>query len=210
MNLVQALGFAHSPVFNYILPGLTSWMIASSDELTVRLFTMHRNTEGFVHPHSHRFGFSAMVLAGHVYNTLYTQHDQHSEARLYDQHKITPRDGGLGEYRFEQSEAVRLRSETTLFAVGETYCMEPQHIHSITFSNGAAVLMYEQRTSEICDSLIFTPPTVRPEALTQPWMFKRGQGGVLDYANRNRDFQEAFRVALTAVHRSKAANRVLR
>ena len=46
----------HSPIHNYILPGLTSWVLkpAGDGHGMIRMFEASRETQEFITPHSHR------------------------------------------------------------------------------------------------------------------------------------------------------------
>ena len=63
----------HSPIHNYILPGLTSWVLkpAGDGHGMIRMFESSRETQEFLTPHSHRYGLHCEVLAGWVENTLW-------------------------------------------------------------------------------------------------------------------------------------------
>jgi hypothetical protein len=65
---------AHSPVRNYAIPGLTSWLIGQpSPKGTMRLFESSRQHQEAITPHSHRFDFQCWVLEGFVVNRVWTR-----------------------------------------------------------------------------------------------------------------------------------------
>ncbi len=63
----------HSPIQNYILPGLTSWVLkpAGDGHGMIRMFESSRETQEFITPHTHRYGLHCEVLAGWVENTTW-------------------------------------------------------------------------------------------------------------------------------------------
>lgn len=74
----------HSPVRNYIVPGLTSWLIGEpSSHGKVRVFTCERDHQEAIAPHSHRYDFQCMVLHGHVTNKIW------SECTMGDEYCVT-------------------------------------------------------------------------------------------------------------------------
>ncbi len=62
----------HSPIHNYIVPGLTSWLIGNPSEFgKVRVFTCERNHKEAIVPHSHRYDFQCYVANGNVTNHIW-------------------------------------------------------------------------------------------------------------------------------------------
>ena len=73
MNLGHFKRMAHSPLRNYALPGVTSYLIGerAKDGSMMRLFHSDRLQVIAVAPHSHRYNFEAHVLQGDVKNRLW-------------------------------------------------------------------------------------------------------------------------------------------
>jgi hypothetical protein len=175
---VEALvGMAHSPVRNYAIPGLTSWLIgAPSPKGTVRLFVSEREHEEPITPHSHRFDFQCWVLDGSVTNRLWLptyQTDRHGDKY---QASTLHYDGDMGKYRVEPGEINCWRSSDKQYHEGECYSMTAKEVHSIFFSRGARVLFFEGPT--IADTSTIIQPVsggeVIPTFEVKPWMFQRG------------------------------------
>jgi hypothetical protein len=59
----------HSPRHNYVIPGLTSYLIEGSHNL--RIFHNTRNHQESISPHTHRFNFRSKVLEGIVTNVIW-------------------------------------------------------------------------------------------------------------------------------------------
>lgn len=176
--ILQALnaatgGMTHSVVRNYVTPGLTSSLVGGPGHGCVRLFESDRDTREWVTPHSHRFDFTCIVLAGQVENIEFTLS---SRGDAYARGVLRPVDGGLGQYEAVHGEVGETYAETTrIYAPGDTYSMLHSEIHSIRFSRGARVLFFEG--PNVSDTSVFLEPysngaTVRTFAV-QPWMFQK-------------------------------------
>jgi hypothetical protein len=170
------LRMAHSPVRNYVLPGMTSSLIgAPSAKGTVRLFQNEREHQETVTPHSHRFDFMCWVLRGSVRNRIWTT--SHPSDREADDYRTTKlRYGGeIGKYTEEPGEMRRWRFADSVFTEGQCYSMRSHEVHSIYFSRRAIVLFFEGPT--VSDSSIVIEPVVNGETIrtmeVKPWMFKR-------------------------------------
>src|SRR6185436_17204277 len=73
MNALQLLNLVkYSPIRNYVVPGVTSWIIApeTPEHGLFRLFTCDRFQLVTVAPHSHRYDLNCTVMNGAVYNTI--------------------------------------------------------------------------------------------------------------------------------------------
>jgi len=163
----------HSPLHNYIVPGLTSWLIMDKGDLgKIRLFECSREQQEFITPHSHRFDFTACVVRGQVENTLWVEGEG-------DKYMITQTRylGKPGEYERYQIKDKRYTTDTLTHIEGDWYGMKYNDIHSIKFSRGAFVLFFEgvikTNTSYILEPMVDGEciPTMKIE----PWMFKREQ-----------------------------------
>lgn len=164
----------HSPVRNYAIPGLTSWLIgAPTAQGCVRLFECSREHHEQITPHSHRFDFECHVLAGHVRNIIWTpvteeKGDRFAETSLLYQ-------GGIGHYETKLCGIDSYEGSAYLHKAGTSYSMKADEIHSIYFSRGAKVLFFEG--PKIADSSIILEPYVDGEIVptfkVEPWMFKR-------------------------------------
>ena len=182
-NLSMLLAMKHSPVRNYVIPGLTSWLIgAPGPQGCIRLFESERETQEFITPHSHRFDFQCWVLAGWVRNRIWTRRVNSDGCDFYYESKLRRGckrgNGSMGEYT--QSEAALnvpqpYTFEDTTYDAGAWYSMGFKEIHSIAFSRGAKVLFFEgpEWTHE---TTILEPRAngVRvPTFKVEPWMFDR-------------------------------------
>lgn len=164
----------HSPVRNYAIPGLTSWLIgAPTEHGCVRLFECSREHHEPITLHSHRFDFECHVLAGHVRNVLWTPFAEGKGDRFMETCLIYR--GGIGHYDTEKNGIDTYQGSSYLYKAGSNYSMKADEIHSIYFSRGAKVLFFEGPT--ITDSSIILEPYVDGEVIptfkVEPWMFKR-------------------------------------
>jgi hypothetical protein len=168
------LKMAHSPLQNYIVPGLKSSLIGMpSQHGAVRLFDCQRDQQEGVAPHSHRFDFQCWVLAGQVTNRVW--HPSYgSKGDLYRMTSLVY-DNQPGEYVTGVSETKRWVYEDTTYGEGECYSMSHKEIHSIRFSRGTKVLFFEgpqlRNTSEVLEPVV--DGEVVPIFKTEPWMFRK-------------------------------------
>lgn len=166
----------HSPVRNYAIPGLTSWLIgAPTVHGCVRLFECSREHHEPITPHSHRFDFECVVLAGSVRNILWTPVADERRGDRYQSSRLIYR-GGIGHYAIDKDGIDTYEGTAFAYRAGDSYSMKADEIHSIYFSRGAKVLFFEGPT--IADESLILEPYVDGEVVStfkvEPWMFKRG------------------------------------
>lgn len=178
-------GMKNNSLKNYIVPGLTSHMIGDDKEGMgsfgkVRMFTADRMTRDSITPHSHRFSFACLVLAGDVENTIYhPSHPSHKLAEPWIRSQITQvcgANGVKGSYVHERESEPRWYTRgANYYKAGETYWMQHEQIHSIVFSKGAEVLFFEGPTVQSWDWMIepYVDGKVVPSFKVEPWMFDR-------------------------------------
>lgn len=171
----------HNRLENYIVPGVSSELVGGGEYGLVRTFSTYRDARDWVTPHSHRFNFTALVLAGRVHNTLFTPGQQYGRAA--DEWCLSTIDqvcGGEGirEYiHTRETDASYWCQDTTTYEIGDLYSMAPQEIHSIRFERGTRVLMFEG--PQVKTSSVMLEPWVNgkcvPTFRTEPWMFEKVQ-----------------------------------
>ena len=164
----------HSPLHNYIVPGLTSWLIMDQGAGgKVRMFESTREQHEFITPHSHRFDFIACVVEGHVHNTLWTPSPNGDECQVTRTTYLNE----PGKYTSEVWQKDRFITEELCYGESRWYDMKFSEIHSIRFSKGAKVLFFEGPTKVNCSYIL--EPIVDGEHLntmrTEPWMFRKGE-----------------------------------
>ncbi len=132
----------HSPVRNYIIPGLTSWLIGEPSTCgKVRVFTCERDHQEQIAPHSHRYDFQCMVLQGQVDNIIW------NESILGDEYCVTEMiyKDEIGNYEKSDRTVKRYQCHSRKYNTTECYYMQSNQIHSISFSKGTVVLFFEGR-----------------------------------------------------------------
>jgi hypothetical protein len=175
----------HNRLDNYIIPGLCSELVGGTSEKTgldrgkVRLFTQTREARDWITPHSHRFDFTALVLAGSVRNTLFCrplpnagQGDPWCES-VIDQ--VCGVDG-IREYTHKRNNfPTHYVQRHYQYDEGDTYSMTSDEIHSIVFEKGTVVLMFEG--PPLTSTSLMLEPWVNgkciPTFRTEPWMFEK-------------------------------------
>lgn len=175
MNIDQLRKMAHSPIRNYIVPGLTSWLIGGKSEAgCVRMFECERSHEEAITPHSHRFDFHCLVVQGAVRNVLWKR-EYSLNGDLYARRPITF-GGEPGVYEHGPAPEVnRYKRIETRYAAGQQYGMTHDEVHSIFFERNTIVLFFEGPS--ITDETFVLEPycdsAVVPTFEVRPWMFRR-------------------------------------
>lgn len=179
MNSNQVVDFlktymASSPLHNYVIAGLTSQIIGEGKG-RVRLFSNTRKHQDAILPHSHRYHLMCTVISGQVKNHTWTKDeggDLFQEVSLNYQ-------GEPGKYDKMPLELNRYVMKTKTYNAGETYLLSNEEIHSINFSKGAQVLVFESEPIE--DYSIVLVPCVNGQPLlemmeTRGYMFQSEEG----------------------------------
>lgn len=171
----------NSKLSNYIAPGLTSVIIGGPEHGKVRMFEAERETLEFITPHSHRFNFTAVVLKGQAWNTIFRQLSvaKKAEGDEWCKSSISQVCGlnGLLDFKHtREDQPTHWRPELRVWSEGATYSMQFMEIHSIKFSKGTRVLMFEGPqivpTSEMLEPWV--NGKVVPTFRTEDWMFEKG------------------------------------
>lgn len=163
----------HSPLCNYIVPGLTSWLIMDNgDGGKVRMFDCTREQHEFITPHSHRFDFTACVVEGSVENALWISSSDGDDYQVTRTTYLNE----PGKYESELWQRDKFITDVIGYKEGDWYGMKFNEIHSIKFAKGSKVLFFEGPAKVNCSYVL--EPVVDGEHLktmrTEPWMFKRG------------------------------------
>lgn len=169
----------HSPIHNYILPGLTSWMLkpAGDGHGMIRMFESSRETQEFITPHSHRYGLHCEVLAGWAENTLWKDASLVGSTNSSDEWMLCSLkyNGNPGDYTQTVGPIRRFAKETLRYAAGSSYNLNHSQIHTIRFSRDAVVVITE--TVQQTDTTQILLPVAYGKAVptfkVEPWMYKR-------------------------------------
>jgi hypothetical protein len=171
-NIEYLLQMAHSPIRNYVIPGLTSYLIGSpSPAGTMRLFRCSRDHQENITPHSHRFDFQCWVLRGRVKNRIWSP-KYSGDAFM---HTNLVYEGDVGKYRKVEIGVANYGFEDFTFSAGECYSMKAKEVHSIYFAHGTDVLFFEGPM--VSDQSMILEPRVDGETVNtfevKPWMFRK-------------------------------------
>lgn len=164
----------HSPSHNYVIPGLTSWLIGTPNKEhgCIRMFTMSRDHEEPILPHSHRFDFRCLVLRGSVRNRVWHEASP-SLGDLYEISDVSY-EGVLGKHIKTTLLRGHFAKTECTYGEGQEYSMKSEEFHSIFFSRNSAVLFFEG-PNRLVSSRILEPVAgseTIPLFKTEPWMFK--------------------------------------
>lgn len=171
---------------NYIVPGLTSYLVGGGLYGKVRLFSAERHTREFITPHSHRFDFACFVLKGRVTNTLFTQAlygDPKEDAWCLSEINQVCGVDGLEKYVHTRcDEATFWVQEEFVYEAGDVYRMKHNEIHSIQFEKGSEVLFFEGPPVTTTSSMLepWVNGKVVPTFKTEDWMFDRSDDVPMD------------------------------
>ena len=175
-DIDMLMHMAHSPRSNYIVPGLTSWLIGTPhpDKGCVRLFHCSRNHQENIVPHSHRFDFQCVVLKGTVWNIEWGIDETGDE--FYMSTLRTGSDIGTYTHDARSKMVERFRPFPARHGEGETYSMEHNQIHSIEFERDTYVLFFEgpKKTDETTVLEPYVDGARIPTFKVDPWMFLKG------------------------------------
>jgi hypothetical protein len=128
-----------SKVENYVVAGLDSYLVGNG---TVRYFECSRNHQDQITPHSHRFDFACIVLAGEVTNRVWKKTARMDKGDTFVESTLVY-DGVIGEHTVVEGELGSWCYEDALYTSGQCYGMSAEEVHSIQFSRGARVLFLE-------------------------------------------------------------------
>ena len=181
-NTEFLLSLAHSPIFNYGMPGVSSWLIGTPSKMgCVRLFVSESDHEQVITPHSHRFDFHSIVLHGSVENIMWNQTNKLYEdhVNLYQISKLNY-NGDPGKYTQEKCAVSGYKAERKIYNEGDTYSMRSHEIHSIKFSKDALVLFFEGPTLSNVSYIL--EPIANGECIktfkVEDYMFLKGNIGL--------------------------------
>lgn len=166
----------HSPAHNYVIPGLTSWLIGTPHPAMgcVRLFTMSRYHEESIIPHSHRFDFECLVMKGRVRNRTWVECLQPKDGDPYLVSDVTY-EGTLGKHKQTDVKMAYFDHYERIYNEGQTYSMKAEEFHSIYFDKGTEVLFFEG-PSRLEKSQVLEPicqGSVVSLFKTESWMFQK-------------------------------------
>lgn len=122
---------AHSPLHNYVIPGLTSWLIGQpGPNGAVRMLECSRQHTEVVTPHSHRFDFRCVVLKGKVRQHLWAPNDDGDlYAEIEQKYMGTP-----GTYTTQEIGRRRWKRLYRDYLAGDEYGMSAEEVHHIDFN----------------------------------------------------------------------------
>jgi hypothetical protein len=170
-HIADIKSMAHSPVRNYAIPGLTSWLIGSGPG-KVRLFECSRSHDEHIVPHSHRFAFSCQVLRGRVWNKTFKRVETGGDEFLRSTITYT---GEIGQHTIKRGGVARYDGVMSEYGEGDWYSMEADEVHSIWFDRDTMVLFFEG--PNVSNESIILEPFVDgdliPTFKVEPWMFAR-------------------------------------
>lgn len=177
-EFTNILKLAHSPVKNYGIPGLTSYLLSGNPadgNGCIRLFVNDTNHQQPIVPHSHRFKFISLVLCGEVVNRVWTRVNNSVAGDLY-QASTLAYVGAPGRYAsIDCGQPEHWRYKDTTYIAGQSYSMEHDEVHSIYFAKGTRVVFIEG--APVSNESLFLQPVIDGEVIPtfkiEDWMFKK-------------------------------------
>lgn len=168
-HIDNILKMTSSKVLNYGIAGVDSSLVTKG---LVRIFECSRYHQEAVTPHSHKFDFSCLVLAGEVVNRVWKK-----DKLLGDKFQVSELKylGEMGKYHKTPIYTESFSFKDSTYTVGDWYSMKAEEIHSIFFSRGAKVLFFEGET--LTDTTLILDPYVNGSHVEtfdiKPWMFEK-------------------------------------
>lgn len=167
------VAMAHSPIKNYVIPGLTSSLVGNpGPNGLVRLFECSREHYESINPHSHRFNFNCLVLEGKVKNIVWFECE--NSPNKYQKTQVGYK-GEFGKYDIKLGDISGYEQAPTVYNPGQWYSMQHHQIHSIYFSAGCKVLFFEGLPVQNY-SLVLEPVVEGkriPTFKVEDWMFEK-------------------------------------
>ena len=164
-----------SPLRNYIVPGLSSYLLGGEDKGCVRVFSSKRNQQSDISPHSHRFDFVCLVLRGTVRNIIWKPSFDVVHAAEHFAVSNIEYEGEAGHYKKKIVDRSYWEPRESAYQEGDFYGMSASQVHSIFFSKDALVLFFEG-PAKTNKSIVLDPVVndeVIPTSDVQPWMFRK-------------------------------------
>lgn len=154
LSLVDAC--KHSAILDYVIPGLTSSLLDIKPRVFEYTgdghFPLEVGDPGYITPHSHRYAFYAIVLSGHVMNSVYTEAD---DGEIFAVQTLNY-GGKPGVYTLDREQSFRKFSPLHQnYFEGMFYYMAPNEIHTIRFRPGTKVLMLEGPSVSLSTKVLF-------------------------------------------------------
>jgi hypothetical protein len=178
LDIDMLMRMAHSPIRNYVIPGLTSWRIGgqSEDHGSIRMFVCDREHQEAVTPHSHRYEFQSIVLRESVLNRVWTQCEaENGEEGDPFQKSVIAYDGEPGKYIENPRGVANWAYRDYSIGPGQSFSMREDEIHSIFFKKNSVVLMFQgpelREFSEILQPCV--DGVTIPSLEVKDWMYKK-------------------------------------
>ena len=142
----------------------------------VRMFYSEREHQECLTPHSHRFDLQSWVIQGSVTNIIWTPTtDSDVNADLF-QTTTLEYGGAIGCYKKINGEIGKWKANSNFYKAGDSYFMKAEEVHSIRFSRGAIVVIFEG--AQVSNSSTIIEPYVDgqlvPTFKVEDWMFRKG------------------------------------
>lgn len=178
LNADMLRSMKHSPIHNYVVPGVTSWLIGGQSPFGIlRMLVCERHQVEAVAPHSHRFDSSCTVLSGTVRQRIWTPtgtHDGDFYAAKTIHLAVVDTPGKYLSKQDAESDVRRWDFVDKVYEAGESYEMPASQVHSIYFSRGTEVLFLQG--PDLSNSSIVLEPFVNGKVvktfIVEPWQFK--------------------------------------
>lgn len=147
-------------ISNYVIAGLDSYLLGEERGM-VRLFENSRDHQDSITPHSHRFNFTCLVIAGRVTNRIWEECNE-EEGDFFESSRLDY-SGEVGSHIKTPEGRGWWKCEDHYYGTGETYSMDADQVHSIKFSRGAKVIFFQEE--DMLKSSLIIEPVVNGEVV---------------------------------------------
>lgn len=155
-------------------PGLNYLNLQRSDKFTLKLYLiegLNNNNGGYlIHPHSHRYDFNTIVMAGEIRNVVLD--DEGILGALGSRKGRIP----MARFNYSHEEGISAKSEKTYLRVNEelsriygrdeSYLLDTSHIHTLETFDMPTLLCLSQFDDKQQTSSIYLPPKTKLEPPT--------------------------------------------
>lgn len=155
-------------------PGLSYLNLQRSDKFTLKLYLiegLNNNNGGYlIHPHSHRYDFNTIVMAGQIKNVVLE--DESIAGALADKKGRIP----MARFDYSHEAGISAKSEKTFLRIDEeltrvyvrdeSYLLNTTQIHTLETFDMPTLLCLSQFEDKQQTSSIYLPPKAKLETPT--------------------------------------------
>lgn len=142
-SLDPAAAIEHSQLDHHVV-GLDYLNLLRTPRLTIKVYLAQptlRPAHGLylVHPHTHRYAFTTLVVSGIVTNTRFSRRSLESDPGI----AYVKRDYDNDTREMGPATPAPLHAYSAAYRSGETYALSPQEVHTIAVEPGTILALFQ-------------------------------------------------------------------